>query len=206
MKVTHRAPAARPLSPEPLSLRSAACPRDPQTYPLILIGFKHSGKTSVGKHLATKLNCPFVDTDRLLETEHTKKTGEMLTCPDIYRSIGKDGFRALEKTVITNLATIEQAVIATGGGVILDPESMALFQTLGTLIYLSTSYDAILSRMREHPLPAYMQENVDQEFAAIFREREPLYQQYAHRIIVTDNRKVLALTDELYDLYGQTKT
>lgn len=194
-------PAAS-LDPDACPLRPAACPRDPQPHSLILIGFKNSGKTSVGKRLATKLNRPFLDTDHLLEAAYTKETGETHTCPDIYRSIGKDRFRALEKTVITNLTKIEQAVIATGGGVILDSESMALLQSLGTLIYLSTPYDIILNRMREKPLPAYIRESLDQEFAAIFREREPLYRQYAHRIIDTDNRKIFALTEELYDVYG----
>ena len=71
---------------------------------VILIGFKASGKTTLGKALARLLNRPFIDTDRLLEQRYQEKTGTRQSFRQIFSLLGDEGFRALESEVLANLS------------------------------------------------------------------------------------------------------
>ncbi len=121
-------------------------------------------------------------------------------CAEIYRAIGEHAFRALEKSVITDLqqaATNIPRVIATGGGVVLDPENKALLQQLGSVIYLYASYATLLSRLKSNPLPAFMSGDLETEFQTLFAQREPMYREMADRILNTKNYSVLEVVEQL---------
>ena len=121
-------------------------------------------------------------------------------CAEIYRAIGEHAFRALEKSVMTDLqraATNTPRVIATGGGVVLDPENKALLQQLGSVIYLYASYATLLSRLKSNPLPAFMSGDLETEFQTLFAQREPMYREMADRILNTENYSVLEVVEQL---------
>ena len=85
---------------------------------VVLIGFRGTGKTTVGRILANRLGLPFYDTDALIE----QRAG--MPIPEIFRRAGEAHFRALEREVIASLRTAE-GVIATGGGAVCDPANVA---------------------------------------------------------------------------------
>lgn len=165
---------------------------------LILIGFKHCGKTSVGQKLAQLKGLDFLDTDREIEAKYAQETGQTISCNKIYRTIGKEAFRNLEKNVIADLQGVYHTVIATGGGVIQQPENRTRLKQIGKVIYLSTPYETLLQRLKANEVPSFMQGDVDQEFAIMHTEREPLYSMTADEIIETENRTV----DEIVVLLG----
>lgn len=166
---------------------------------LILIGFKACGKTSVGERLARESGLAFIDTDRALEANYAEKTGQVLPCREIYTALGKIAFRALEKNVIADLAEVKNTVIATGGGVILQPENRERITQLGEVVYLSAAYETLLERIKVGPLPTFMTGDVDTEFAAIYAELEALYRMTADRIVDTEKRSVAEIVHMMRD-------
>jgi len=97
---------------------------------VILIGYRCSGKTSVGKILAQKMGLSFVDTDELLVEKHGRSVSE------IVRNDGWDGFRGLEQAVIQEVCAQDSTVIATGGGAVLDPANVSAMQHSGPVVWL----------------------------------------------------------------------
>ena len=107
---------------------------------VILTGFMGTGKTSLGKLLATKLGRPFVDIDKKIETE------QKLSIPKIFEQFGEEYFRELERNAVKELSTRRGLVIATGGGTIKDEENLRLLKSSGVLICLTTEPEEIFNR------------------------------------------------------------
>ena len=85
---------------------------------IFLIGYRCSGKTTIGKILAQDLNFDFIDTDQMIE----QKAG--LSVTQIVEQHGWSRFRLLEKKTVLNIKNFKKAVIATGGGVVTDPDNI----------------------------------------------------------------------------------
>ena len=153
------------------------------TRSLILIGFQSCGKTSIGQRFAAQTHRRFLDTDRLLEAAYAQKTGQNLSCSDIYHALGSEAFRSLEHSLLTNLPKGADTVIATVGGIILLPHNLSLLRAIGHIVYLSLSYATLLARLQARTLPAYMPNTATQDFPNVYRQREPLYRQFADSIL-----------------------
>ncbi len=156
---------------------------------LILFGFKGSGKTHFGKLLAKELGRRFIDTDDLL----IELDGKKRTAKEIYAELGEKGFRELEKRTVHSLKGVENAVIALGGGAVLDPESVDFLLKLGEMIYLDAPPDTLKKRIFRDELPAFM--NGTDDFLRIYQERRPIYESIPARRIRTgelDEAGVLA--------------
>ncbi len=133
---------------------------------LILFGFQGCGKTTIGKLLAEQLQRPFIDTDlRIVE-----RSG--LPVRELYRIHGETHFRALEKQIILELEPRPNAVIALGGGSVLDPESVQFLRTIGQMIYLEVPFE----QLRIEGLPAYTDSRALYE---IYQIRKPIYEAVA---------------------------
>jgi shikimate kinase len=102
--------------------------------------------------------------------------------------------------VVVSLATTGPAVIATGGGVVLEPENMRVLRRLGTVIYLSASYETLLHRLQARALPAYM-DDLQTEFQKIFQHRQSLYRKLSDRILDADQASVVQISEQLYQIY-----
>src|SRR4051812_50229996 len=100
------------------------------THNIALIGFMGTGKSSVGRHLATHLHFRFVDTDELIEARAGRSVA------DIFVQAGEEVFRGIERQVVSELAKSRKTIISTGGGVGANPEKLASLQThaLGGLL------------------------------------------------------------------------
>jgi len=108
---------------------------------IILTGFMGTGKTVVGQRLAERLGLAFADLDILIQEDAG------MTIPEIFASEGEAGFRRRERTLIATIANLEDLVLATGGGAILDPENMRSLKARGLLVCLQAEPQTILDRI-----------------------------------------------------------
>ena len=152
---------------------------------LILFGFKGCGKTTLGRRLALRMNRPFIDTDDLI-SEQTKLK---LSPKEIGEQMGEAAFRKLEKEVIFSLSSIENSIIALGGGAVLDPENVEHLQKIGELIYLKVGEDTLKKRMMLENIPSFLK-NTNLE--VLFQERKPIYESIPARWIDIDGLEIPA--------------
>lgn len=121
-----------------LALRDTGADDVPQ---IVLVGFMGTGKTEVGRRLARALGRPFVDVDRLIEARAGK------SIPDIFTDAGEARFRELEREAVREAVTFADAVVATGGGALGDPESRRLLLSAGCLVRLDARPETIADRL-----------------------------------------------------------
>lgn len=113
--------------------------------PLVLVGMMGAGKTSVGRRLARLLGAPFRDSD----DEIAAAAG--MTIPEIFARLGEPAFRDGERRVIERLIGEAPAVIATGGGAFIEPETRAVIGTGATSVWLRADVDTLWERVRGRP-------------------------------------------------------
>jgi shikimate kinase len=159
---------------------------------IFLIGPMGSGKTAVGRSLSRFLGKPFYDSD----TEIVRRTG--VDIPYIFEKEGESGFREREREAIEALAGRRGIVLATGGGAILLPENRRLLAQRGWVVYLETSVDQQVDRVK-HGRHRPLLSNVDpavrlQELMAV---RDPLYRSIADITVRTDGRRVKAVAEDI---------
>ena len=107
-----------------------------------LTGFSYTGNSTVGRILAARLGMEYVDTDELIEAEQER------SIPEIFAQDGEAVFRELESVTLTQVAERQGVVVATGGGMVMDPENRAVMQRTGAVVCLEAQPATILSRMR----------------------------------------------------------
>ncbi|WP_326940066.1 bifunctional shikimate kinase/3-dehydroquinate synthase AroKB [Actimicrobium sp. GrIS 1.19] len=158
-----------------------------------------SGKTTVGRALARKLNKRFIDSDHEIEA----RTGASI--PLIFEIEGEASFRQREAEVIRELVTLDNVVVATGGGAILNPASRGLLAANGTVIYLRASVNSILQRTsHDRNRPLLQTADPRQRIEELSREREPLYREIADIVIDTGRPNVQFLVNAILNQLDQT--
>ncbi len=143
---------------------------------LVLIGSPGSGKTTVGKLLSERLKTDFVDTDERIQTLF----GDISMIIEI---MGREKFRRCEKEVVKVESTRKNAVIATGGGVVLDEENVSLLKGGGKLFYLRASEETLYERLKETDDRPLLRGNMRKKLGELMRERSALYEGAADVII-----------------------
>ncbi len=139
---------------------------------IILIGFMGTGKSSVGKILAQKLQRPFIDVDSWIEGSEKRKIR------DIFEKDGEAHFRVLEKEAIRDLGAKSGSVITTGGGAVLDAENRKILKEAGLVIALSATPETICDRVKNsRHRPLLQGENVLLEIKTLLEFRKPFYQE-----------------------------
>lgn len=101
-----------------------------------------SGKTTFGKRLAEDLCLDFIDTDNYIEGREGKSVTE------IFRKKGEDYFREQERNILSVLSTVNDTVVATGGGLPCHSDNMKFLNSVGSTVFLNTSIDEILKRLK----------------------------------------------------------
>jgi shikimate kinase len=161
-----------------------------------LIGFMGCGKSVVGKLLAERLGCPFIDCDEQI----AKAAG--MEIRDIFKSRGEPYFRALESEFIENLKNIS-GVVSTGGGVVTDDRNAARIRARGPVIYLKASPERIFSHLRDDDSrPLLGAADKLAEIKRLMSVRGPLYERAAHiavEIGLTPYQTVDIIIDKFQD-------
>lgn len=163
---------------------------------IVLIGYRCTGKTAVGKQVAVRLGVPFFDTDELIQ-KHVGKTVK-----EIVDEGGWDAFRAAEKTIMKQLPSVRDAVIAVGGGAIMDAENREVLRRTGICVWLTADLKTIVARMEnDHASaaqrPPLSAEGVEGETAKILERRRPVYQELADCTVDTAGKGIDAVVDEV---------
>ncbi len=154
----------------------------------MLVGFKASGKSTVGRLLAEALGLPFEDTDTVLEGLHEARTGERLPFREIYRGRGEPYFRELEGEALQHCLGRGPQVVALGGGT---PGRHEIKKVLGgcTVVYLKASVETLWERMREDGLPTFLDpKDPKTSLGKLYAERVPLYESLAHLEVGSEGR------------------
>lgn len=165
---------------------------------IFLVGPMGAGKTSVGRYLAKHLNKSFYDSDQEIE----KSTGVSLTW--IYDLEGMEGFRQRELKAIDELSSLSNIVLSTGGGCVETPEVREFLRHRGTVIYMEVSLQTQLNRLkRDKKRPLLQGENPQDVLIKLWEEREPFYENIADFTVITDNRSVHDVCDEILSWLGE---
>ena len=139
---------------------------------LYLIGMMGSGKSSAGRHLAEQLGYRFLDADTSLQ----QVAGRSI--PELFASEGEEGFRRLEAAVLNQIASWHSLVVATGGGVVTQPQNWGQLHQ-GVVIWLDAPDAVLLERLAADPTPRPLMEAPDPaaRLADLLEQRRPLYAQ-----------------------------
>jgi shikimate kinase len=165
---------------------------------LFLVGMMGAGKTTVGRQLARRLGKTFCDADREIEA----RTGVRVAV--IFDIEGEAGFRKREAEVIEQLTALNDIVLATGGGAVLDPRNRENLRTRGFVIYLHALPPILWQRTRADKSRPLLQGGDPRErLDALYAVRDPLYREVADLVIETGRQgigpllaQVLARFDE----------
>src|SRR4051812_44497385 len=140
---------------------------------VLLVGPRGSGKTSVGRELAGRLGWRFVDADEELQ----RRAG--MSVRDIFQAEGEPGFREREAALLPELCAPDDAVIATGGGVVLRPDNRARLSAAGLVVLLVADIDTLHRRISTDPASGATRPDLAgggrEEVAAKWAERAELY-------------------------------
>ena len=152
---------------------------------IFLVGYRCSGKTTIGKILADRINYKFLDMDRMIE----QQTGS--TISDLVDAHGWEYFRQIEKEILFNTEHMKDTIVSTGGGIVTDPENLIFLNKNGYSIWLDADIKAILSRLKTdpstlHSRPPLTNNTLIEETKELLKIRRPLYEKASHLKIETD--------------------
>jgi 3-dehydroquinate synthase len=166
---------------------------------IILTGFMGTGKTTVGKMLATRLDREFVDTDGLIESRQGR------TIPEIFREDGEAAFRQMEAELAKELGGRDGLIISTGGRFMLDPENVKALSRTGRVFCLVATPQEILTRIKKdkaHLRPLLEVPDPGEQILELLQERKRGYQRFLK--VKTTDKLPENITDELLDLIQRT--
>ena len=163
---------------------------------LVLIGYRGTGKSTVGKILAERLGWELVSTD----AEIIRRA--RLSVPDIVQRFGWDHFRDLESEVCRDLAGKEGLIIDSGGGAILRQQNVDYLKKNGVLIWLTATVRTIADRIGgDTQRPSLTgTKSFTEEVEEVLRERQPKYKAAANHMIETDGRSVTEVVEAILAL------
>jgi shikimate kinase len=148
---------------------------------LFLIGYRGSGKTTVGRIVAERLGWSFVDADTVLESRYRQ------TIRAIFAAEGEAGFREKEAAVLTDLCTRTETVIATGGGIVLRAGNRELLKQHGFVAWLTAEPATLLERIEGDPTTLERRPALSvggrAEIEQLLAVREPLYRACADVVV-----------------------
>jgi shikimate kinase len=171
---------------------------------LFLIGYRCTGKTSVGEHLAQRLGWRFMDTDRMVVDTAGVSIARMVA------DHGWPFFREQERQALVAVSTGDRQVVATGGGIVLDERNISTMKQSGRVVWLTASEKTILTRMLGDPVnaasrPSLTRQGLTAEITSVLAERTPLYEMAADRVVATDRRTVAAICERIVAALGMGK-
>ena len=171
---------------------------------LVLIGYRGTGKSTVGRIIAERTLCPFVDVD----TEIERRVGRSIR--SIFETDGEPGFRQIEATMLDDLTAspaLRGGALATGGGAILAEGNRVILREFGLVVWLTADAETLTRRLagaRNHlaDRPALTSAGTLDEVAAVLEARTPLYRATADITILSAGRSVHEVADSVLDVWN----
>jgi shikimate kinase len=163
---------------------------------IVLIGYRGTGKSVVGKLVADDLQMKCISMDKRI----VEKAG--MTIPEIVEKHGWTTFRDMESEVACELAKLDKIVVDTGGGVIERPENIEALQTNACIIWLKASVDVIVSRIQggtERP-SLTGKKSFTEEVAEVLEQRVSKYESAAQYVIDTDQLTPKQVADRVIEI------
>jgi shikimate kinase len=160
---------------------------------IALVGFMGTGKTDVGRLLAEKLGKDFIELDELIE----RRAGK--TIPEIFQQDGEIAFRELEIEATREAAEKKNAVIACGGGVVLNQINVDRLREHGVIVYLTASPEAILHRTSSDTdeRPLLVAEDKASKVEKLLNFRRPFYERAADITVDTSELDVAGVAGQI---------
>lgn len=160
---------------------------------VVLVGLPGSGKSTIGRHLARRLQVDLIDTDVLIEG----RLGETIRA--FFEREGEDRFRQIEHEVLRDaLASSRRCVMATGGGIVLRSDNRCLLAKGAFVVYLRSSPEELARRLRhDRQRPLLQVANPLAKLRELYRVRDPLYREVAHFTVETGRPSVALLTQTI---------
>lgn len=165
---------------------------------IILIGFMATGKSTIGKMLAERLNKQFIDTDYIIETRYSR------SITNIFNYLGEETFRAYEREVIHSLVGKTDLVISSGGGAVTYKDNFEIIRSLGTTISLVASIGAVVDRLESNTnitttnRPLLDREDLQYQIETLLQKRAYYYIN-ADIMIDTDNLDVNTVMNRILE-------
>jgi len=165
---------------------------------LFLIGYRCTGKTTIGKAIAAAIEWSFVDADTLLVRECGKPIKEIVDTE------GWDAFRRMERSTLKQICTADRQIVATGGGVVLDKANIKAMKTSGMVIWLGATAETIQKIMLHDKntgnfRPALTDKGRMEEIEDLLLKRNPYYKSAGDFSIHTDNVPINEITQTIID-------
>jgi len=161
---------------------------------IYLIGMMGAGKTATGRELARLLSLAFTDIDDLIVDEVGRSINE------IFKGEGEAFFRKAERDVLARVVSRSNQVVATGGGIVLDPMNRERIKATGTAIYLKTGLAVLWQRVQEKKdRPLLRTPEPRETLTELLRERSPFYEALADKSFLTDGKSPSAVAQEIFN-------
>jgi shikimate kinase len=157
---------------------------------ICLVGLPGSGKTTVGRQLAKRLQRPFVDSDHAIE--------QRIGCSirTFFDREGEEAFRDVEEQVIAELTQESPRVLSTGGGAVLRAANRRNLRDAGQVIYLKSSPEELFRRLRyDSSRPLLQVADPMARLRDLYAQRDPLYRETAHFVMETGRPSVATLVN-----------
>jgi shikimate kinase len=172
---------------------------------IILIGYRGTGKTTVGRLLAARLGWEFADADEHIEAAAGKSIAA------IFADEGEAGFREREAAALRELCGRDRLVLATGGGAVLRADNRELLRNAGFVAWLTAEPETIWERLRGDPTTAARRPNLTpaggiDEVRALVAARTPLYAELAHFTAAAAAPSPEAVADAIFTAWTGSRT
>jgi shikimate kinase len=155
-----------------------------------LIGLPGSGKSTVGRQLARRLQLPFVDSDHAIEV----RIGESIR--QYFEREGEQSFRDVEAEVIDELTRSAQGILSTGGGTVLRPANREALSSRSSVVYLKSTPDDLFKRLRHDRNRPLLQVNDPlARLRDLYAIRDPFYRETAHFTVETGRPSAATLVN-----------
>ena len=163
---------------------------------IILTGYRATGKSSIGKLLATRFSFNFVDMDKVIEQREGQTINAMVT------NNGWPFFREKEQQLLEELITNHNQIISTGGGAILHQDTWPEVMSAGVVVWLTADQKTICKRLisdqnTANQRPSLTDSDTFAEVAAVLKEREPLYKKGCHLSVATDMKSLQQIASDI---------
>mgnify|MGYP006306095743 CR=1 FL=1 len=158
---------------------------------IYLVGMMGAGKSSLARLIAPSFHYAVVDLDMLIVDDQKK------TINEIFSQDGESYFRAIEKRFLNRYSCRNYQVVATGGGIVLDEENIAMMKATGIMLYLSGTVNALYEHIKDDTTrPLLLVDDPKTRLADILHTRDSLYRK-ADLVVSIDGKSRDQLRDEL---------